>query len=92
MKLFALASLLSLALLLGSSSLAHAQTEVGGPGFRSTDQQDGYRITFVDDPLAAGGYEPNGATIPVRKGAMRQTLIRPRVTFVSAMLKSVENL
>jgi len=91
MKLFALASPLSLALLLGSSSLAHAQTEAGS-GFRSMDQPEGYRITFVDDPLVAGGYEPNGATIPVRKGAMRQTLIRPRVTFVSAMLKSVENL
>lgn len=84
-------ALLAVPLLLGSS-LAYAQNGTSEPGFRSTDRPDGYQITFVDDPLGAGGLDPNGATIAVRKGPVRQTLIRPRVTFVSEMLKSVENL
>lgn len=71
------------------SNLAFAQAD---PDFRATDEPGGYRVIFRDDPLAAGGLDPNGAAIKVRKGPMRETLIRPRTSFVSEMLKSVENL
>ena len=47
---------------------------------------------FSDDPLNAGGFGPNDATIRVRPGPVRTTLIRPRTSFVPEMLKSVENL
>lgn len=52
----------------------------------------GYGYEFDDDPLAAGGFGPNDATIRVRPGPVRTTLIRPRISFVDNMLKSVENL
>ena len=42
--------------------------------------------------LSAGGFGPNDATIRVRPGPVRTTLIRPRTSFVPEMLKSVENL
>lgn len=55
-------------------------------------KEDGYGYEFSDDPLAAGGFGPNDATIRVRPGPVRTTLIRPRTSFVPEMLKSVENL
>ena len=58
----------------------------------SEDTDEGYGYTFDDDPLAAGGFGPNDATIRVRARAARTTLIRPRTSFVPEMLKSVENL
>ncbi|MFO0667857.1 MAG: hypothetical protein U0174_28145 [Polyangiaceae bacterium] len=59
---------------------------------KASDTKDGYGYDFKDDPLAAGGFGPNDATIRVRPGPVRQTLIRPRTSFVPEMLKSVENL
>ena len=53
---------------------------------------DGYGYTFDDDPLNAGGFGPNDATIRVRPRAARTTLIRPRTSFGPEMLKSVENI
>lgn len=53
---------------------------------------EGYGYEFEDDPLAAGGFGPNDATIKVRPKAARTTLIRPRTSFVPEMLKSVENI
>ncbi len=61
-------------------------------GVKASDSKDGYGYEFTDDPLAAGGLGPNDATIRVRPGPVRATLIRPRTTFVPEMLKSVENL
>ncbi len=59
---------------------------------KSSDSKDGYGYEFKDDPLSAGGFGPNDATIRVRPGPVRTTLIRPRTSFVPEMLKSVENL
>lgn len=59
---------------------------------KSTDSEGGYGYEFSDDPLNAGGFGPNDATIRVRPGPVRTTLIRPRTSFVNEMLKSVENL
>ncbi len=56
------------------------------------EKGDGYGYEFDDDPLSAGGFGPNDATIRVRPRAARTTLIRPRIQFVDEMLKSVENL
>ena len=61
-------------------------------GAAAGDKGDGYGYEFDDDPLAAGGFGPNDATIRVRPRAARTTLIRPRIQFVDEMLKSVENL
>src|SRR5688572_12008516 len=64
-----------------------APKATGGGG-----KDEGYGYEFSDDPLAAGGFGPNDATIRVRPGPVRTTLIRPRTSFVPEMLKSVENL
>jgi hypothetical protein len=69
---------------LASSALAFAQDKKEGG--------EGYGYEFDDDPLSAGGFGPNDATIRVRPRAARTTLIRPRTSFVPEMLKSVENL
>jgi hypothetical protein len=70
------------------TSFAFAQGKAGGAG----KKDDGYGYEFSDDPLNAGGFGPNDATIRVRPGPVRTTLIRPRTSFVPEMLKSVENL
>jgi hypothetical protein len=83
---------LSVALgLLLSSSFALAQPAAPAAGGKDK-KDDGYGYEFSDDPLNAGGFGPNDATIRVRPGPVRTTLIRPRTSFVPEMLKSVENL
>ncbi len=75
------------------SSSAFAQNAAGGGGAKAAGgKDDGYGYEFSDDPLSAGGFGPNDATIRVRPGPVRTTLIRPRTSFVPEMLKSVENL
>ena len=85
------------AVLLLSSASAFAQAAPGGGGAAPKasgggGKDEGYGYEFSDDPLAAGGFGPNDATIRVRPGPVRTTLIRPRTSFVPEMLKSVENL
>lgn len=70
-----------------SSAVVHAQAKDAAGG-----DKEGYGYEFDDDPLSAGGFGPNDATIRVRPRAARTTLIRPRTSFVPEMLKSVENL
>jgi hypothetical protein len=78
------------------SGLAAAQAAAGGapaaPAAGGAGKAEGYGYEFSDDPLNAGGFGPNDATIRVRPGPVRTTLIRPRTSFVPEMLKSVENL
>jgi hypothetical protein len=62
----------------------------GGSGGSGGNGDYGYK--FEDDPLSAGGFGPADATIRVRPGPVRTTLIRPRTSFVPEMLKSVENI
>jgi hypothetical protein len=73
-------------LLVASEALAQ------GAGAPAKKKDEGYGYEFSDDPLNAGGFGPNDATIRVRPGPVRTTLIRPRTSFVPEMLKSVENL
>ncbi len=79
--------------LLSVSGFAFAQGAApAAGGAPAGDKKDGYGYEFSDDPLSAGGFGPNDATIRVRPGPVRTTLIRPRTSFVPEMLKSVENL
>ena len=73
----------------GGGNAAGGIKTTGGP---PTGKDSGYGYEFTDDPLNAGGFGPNDATIRVRPGPVRTTLIRPRTSFVPEMLKSVENL
>ena len=96
MKATRIFGVLAAALLLLSSASAFAQAPGGGGGAAKatggSGKEEGYGYEFSDDPLAAGGFGPNDATIRVRPGPVRTTLIRPRTSFVPEMLKSVENL
>lgn len=75
------------AMALGAAVLASS-----GVALAQDKDKEGYGYEFDDDPLSAGGFGPNDATIRVRPRAARTTLIRPRTSFVPEMLKSVENL
>jgi hypothetical protein len=72
--------------------VASLMTTVASAQVQEQKTDDGYGYSFDDDPLNAGGFGPNDATIRVRARAARTTLIRPRTSFVPEMLKSVENL
>ncbi len=78
-------------LMLSTSSRAQdAAPAAAGAGASGAGGDYGYK--FEDDPLSAGGFGPSDATIRVRPGPVRTTLIRPRTSFVPEMLKSVENI
>jgi len=74
------------------ASSAWAQDAAVAKEGAGTGDKEGYGYEFSDDPLAAGGFGPNDATIKVRPKAARTTLIRPRTHFIPEMLKSVENI
>ncbi len=57
---------------------------------KTTVAKDGYGYTFDDDPLSAGGFGPNDTVIRVRAKAAKTTLIRPRISFITELVKSVE--
>ncbi len=77
---------------LTSAAFAQEEGVKGAPGADAGGGGEGYGYEFDDDPLSAGGFGPNDATIKVRPKAARTTLIRPRTHFIPEMLKSVENI
>jgi hypothetical protein len=83
---------LSVVLISGVVSAQAAPAAGAPPAAGGAGKDSGYGYEFSDDPLNAGGFGPNDATIRVRPGPVRTTLIRPRTSFVPEMLKSVENL
>ena len=94
-KLMLGGSIAATLLLLSAQSFAQDAAGGGGGGAAATGGSGGngdYGYKFEDDPLSAGGFGPSDATIRVRPGPVRTTLIRPRTSFVPEMLKSVENI
>ncbi len=92
-----LGGIVAAALLLaaGQSFAQDAAPAAGGASAAAGGGSGGngdYGYKFEDDPLSAGGFGPADATIRVRPGPVRTTLIRPRTSFVPEMLKSVENI
>ena len=82
----------SLLVLAAPAFAQDAPAGAGGGGGNAGGPAGDYGYKFEDDPLSAGGFGPNDATIRVRPGPVRTTLIRPRTSFVPEMLKSVENI
>jgi len=81
-----------LTLLMAAPAFAQDEKAAAGADKAAGGDKEGYGYEFEDDPLNAGGFGPNDATIKVRPRAARTTLIRPRTSFVTEMLKSVENI
>ncbi|MCL2449806.1 MAG: hypothetical protein FWD17_12735 [Polyangiaceae bacterium] len=97
MKLFnkwVFGGFLAAALVTAAGSSWAQDAAAGGAGVSTTTSgaSGDYGYKFEDDPLSAGGFGPSDATIRVRPGPVRTTLIRPRTSFVPEMLKSVENI
>ena len=92
MKKSSLAGLVCISMLLSATAAFAQDAAAPAAGGGKGKDEGGYGYEFTDDPLNAGGFGPNDATIRVRPGAVRSTLIRPRTSFVPEMLKSVENL
>ena len=57
-----------------TTTAAFAQTPGGGKAnAKEKKEGEGYGYEFGDDPLSAGGFGPNDATIRVRPGAVTYT-------------------
>jgi len=101
MKLTALTSTMAALALFTLTGTAAAQAPKPAPAPVTTTTTSDYTeqedlagdqvVKFTGDELGGGGGSPSGL-IAVRKGPIRVPLIRPRLNFVSEMLKSVENL
>ena len=84
------------AVLLSLPAASYAQDAPGGAGGCGGERRRGGNGTTGTSSRTtrsrAGGFGPSDATIRVRPGPVRTTLIRPRTSFVPEMLKSVENI
>jgi hypothetical protein len=84
----ALAAAALVALVLGTSTALAAPARVVD---RHPEDGD-YAYDFFADNLQANAYGEGGGIIRVRDKVVRRTLIRPRTSFVSHLLKSVESI
>ncbi len=91
-KTWLVSGLVSMAFFSLASPSRAQDAAAGGSGSGGHERTGDYGYKFADDPLSAGGFGPADATIRVRPGPVRTTLIRPRTSFVPEMLKSVENI
>jgi hypothetical protein len=69
---------------------APASAESGDYSEQRTDS--GTAVTFKEDLTTGSTLDAAGGTIVVQRSAFRMGLVRPRLNFVSEMLKSVESL
>jgi hypothetical protein len=79
-------ALLSLSLTFAITSVASADV------LERRHDEGGDYYGFTDDLLHSDVAAPRGGSIQVRSGYQRAGLLRPRVSFVHAMRKSVEAL
>ncbi len=82
----ALAVLAALSL---SSAASHAKSK---KAVSVTETESGYGYDFKDEPLEGLSEGASGLRIRMYPRATRRTLIRPRISFVPEMLKSVEQI
>ncbi len=96
----ALSGLTALALTLAPSvasaqtpaAAAPAKVDACGKGYSDNVAGEQRTVTFCDDLGDGSAHTPMIDVIRRPPGALRLGLIRPRVQFISEMLKSVENL
>lgn len=70
---------------------AFADETAKPPASKEAKSKD-YGYTFEDDPLSSNVQGTTGFILKLRPPAARQLLLRPRVSFVPEMLKTVESL
>jgi hypothetical protein len=69
-----------------------AGSSVEPPGYVEQRLEGNQVVVFGGDPLKGDENSPYGIRIGRPPGVLRAGLIRPRMNFVSELLKSVENL
>lgn len=62
------------------------------PVATTVEDDSSYGYIFKDDLLDGKGIDMNAATVKVRARGIRSNLIKPRVSFVPELYKSVENI
>lgn len=96
MKIGLVSAVAMLALALTSTAFAQAPTPSPAPiktaDYTSTVTGSDQVVTFTGDPLGGDDHSVFGYEIRLAPRVARAGLIRPRVNFVSELLKSVENL
>jgi len=103
MKIGLVSAVATVALALAPTAFAQAPTPAPKPAPAAattvttadyTEQRVGgdQVVTFPGDTLPGDNNSAYGFTVRRPPGVLRQGLIRPRVNFVSELLKSVENL
>lgn len=85
-----LTTLATMAVLIASSTAFADETRSSAAA--TVTMERGYGYVFKDDPLDAGQFGSHTAVIKVRHRGAHTLLIRPRVQFVTEMLKSAEAL
>ena len=74
------------------TALPAARADEGADSVRQRDIANGYAYDFANDAVAGGALDAQGARVRAVRHAERDVLIRPRLSFVPELLKSVENL
>jgi hypothetical protein len=72
--------------------VGEVRAEESSSTFVESKAQDGQSVIFKDDPLSGGGLGPMGDQLKGFHPPKRFELIRPRASFVTELLKSVEAL
>jgi hypothetical protein len=85
-------SMLLSAALLAIAAPARAQSEAGYETRSAAGAEASYTVNFSDDPLDALPSSAYIAQIRVRSKHVRSLLVRPRTSFVTEMLVSVQAL
>jgi hypothetical protein len=83
---------LSAALLAGASLALSSQAHAQGNGYVEHKTPDGQAVSFDDDPMGGITGNPVGAQLWGFHPPKRCDLMRPRVTFVPELLKTVEKM
>lgn len=76
----------------GVSALILSAAGTAGAQEKNEKNGGGYVYNFTDDALQADGMGGTTPQIRVLKGKHRDRLHRPRLQFITEMLKSVENM
>lgn len=92
MKIGLISAALMGLLALSTTAFAQAPATTAAPDYTESRVDGSQVVTFGGDPLKGDDNSAYGFSMRAPPRVLRAGLIRPRVNFVSELLKSVENL
>ncbi len=92
MKIGLISAALMGLLALSTTAFAQAPAATAAPDYTESRVDGSQVVTFGGDPLKGDDNSAYGFSMRAPPRVLRAGLIRPRVNFVSELLKSVENL